>query len=153
MILSCIGWLLPSTDILSQRSVVMSASVTVIPQLPEGSMFRGVYSSSLSLNLSTPSSGGTTAEYMKKSREGLSKSKRSYLGPSSVICTILLVAYSSLFGKHSWCMMNALVAGLPLLITRKSCPTSTRPSTLYLCHVFSQFYLMKSEGCIIRVIA
>ena len=68
----------------------MSASVTVIPSLPEGRMGRGVSSSSLSLNLYTPSFGGTTSEAMEESREGLYKSKRSSLGHSSVICKILL---------------------------------------------------------------
>ena len=77
----------------------MSVSVTVIPQLPEGRMVRGVSSSSLSLNISTPSSGVSTAEARDESREGLSKYKSSSLGTSYVICTILLVAYSSLFGK------------------------------------------------------
>ena len=63
----------------------MSASVTVISQLPEGRMTRGVSSSSLSMNLSTPFYCGTTAEYMEESREGIPKSKISSLGPSSII--------------------------------------------------------------------
>ena len=71
------GPLLSLTAIPSQRSLEISASVTVIPQLPEGRMGRGVSSSSLSLNLSIPYSGGTTDEAMEDSREGLSKSKRS----------------------------------------------------------------------------
>ena len=69
----------------------MSASVTVISQLPEGRMGRVVSYSSLSVNLSTPSSVGTTSEAMEYSSEGLYKSKRYSLGPSSVICTIFLV--------------------------------------------------------------
>ena len=85
------GSFFSSTDISSLRSVEMLASVTVIPQLTEGKMGRGVYLSSLSMNLYTPSSGGTNAESMKESREGLYKSKRSFSEPSSVICTILLV--------------------------------------------------------------
>ena len=58
----------------------MSASVTVIPRLPGGRMGRRVSSSSLSMNLSTPSSGGTTSEDMEESREAISKSKISSLG-------------------------------------------------------------------------
>ena len=34
-----------------------------------------------------------------------------------------------LVGKYSWRMMNTLVAAIPLLTTRKPCPTSTSPST------------------------
>ena len=67
------------TDTPSQRSVAMSASVTVIPPLPEGRMGKGVSSSSLYLNLSTTSSGVTTAEAMEDSREVISKSKGSSL--------------------------------------------------------------------------
>ena len=90
-----------STDIPSPKSVAMSASVTVIPQLTEGRMHTGVSSTYLSLNLSTPSSGWTTDEAMEESREGLFNSKSYFSGPYSVICTILLVAYKSLFGKYS----------------------------------------------------
>ena len=50
-------------------------------------------------------------------------------------------------------MMNALVAEPPLLTTRKYCPTTTSPSTLYLCHVLGHFYLMSEEGCSILAIA
>ena len=70
----------------------MSASVIVISILSEERMGRGVSSYSLSLNLFTPSSGGIIDEAMGESREVLSKSKRSYLGISYMICTILLVA-------------------------------------------------------------
>ena len=134
------------TAIPSQRSVEISASVTVIPQLPEGRMGRGVSLYYLSMNLYTISSGGTTNEAMEESREVLSKSKISSSGSSSVICTILLVAYSSLFGKSSWrmMMMNASVAGFPLLTTRKSCPATTSPYNLSLCHLCSP--LLADEG-------
>ena len=77
----------------------------------------------------------------------------SYLGPSYMICTILLVAYISLFGKYSRRMMKASVAGLPLLTTLKYFLSSTTPTTLSLGHVFIHFYLMKAEGCSIRSIA
>ena len=50
-------------------------------------------------------------------------------------------------------MMNALVAGLRLITTRKYCPASTRPSNISLCHVFGHFYLMLAEGCRIWAIA
>ena len=59
--------------------------------MPEGRMVRGVSLSSLSLNLSTPSSGGTTAEAMEESMEVLYKLKRYSLGHYSVMFTILLV--------------------------------------------------------------
>ena len=131
----------------------MSYSVTLIPQLPEGIMVRGVSSCSLFLNLSTPSYGGNTSEAMEDSSEGLSKYKRSSLGISSMICTILFVAYSSLFGNYSWRMMNAPVSGLPLLATRKYFATCTSPSTLSLCHVFVHFSLIRVEGCSIWVIS
>ena len=49
--------------------------------------------------------------------------------------------------------MNTSVAGIPLLTTRKYCPTRTSPSTLSLCHVFSHLYLARTEGYSIRVIA
>ena len=101
MALSGAGSLSSSTAIPSIRSVKFSASITEIPQLPEGGVGKGFSSSSLSMNLSTPSYGGTTAEAMKDSRDFLSKYKRSSLDPSYAICTILLVAYSSLFGKSS----------------------------------------------------
>ena len=44
-------------------------------------------------------------------------------------------------------MMNASVAGLPLLTTQKSCPTSTRPSNLSLYHFFAHLSLIRLEGC------
>ena len=131
----------------------MSASVTVIPRLLEGRMVRGVSSSSLSLNLSIPSSSGTTAEAMEESREGISKYKMSYLGNYYVICNILLVAHSSLFGKYLWLTMNTLVAGLPLLTTRNFCPTSTISYALYLFRVFDHLSLMKVEGCSTQAIS
>ena len=87
--LSGAGSLLSLTYIPSRRSVAMSYSVTVIPRLTGGSMGRGVSLSSLSLNLSIRSSGGTTDKSTEESREGLSKFKRSSLGPSSVIFTVL----------------------------------------------------------------
>ena len=43
-------------------------------------------------------------------------------------------------------MMNALVAGLPLLTIQKYCPTTTSPPTLYLCEVFGHLALMRVEG-------
>ena len=132
-----------STDIPLQRSVSMSASATVIPRMPVGSMGRIFYSSSLSLNLFTPSSYGTTAEAIEYSRECISKSKRYYFGPYSVICTILLVSLSSLFGKYSWRMMNESVTVLPLLTTKLFCPTSTSHSTLFLRHVVGHSFLMR----------
>ena len=92
MKLSGVGLLTSSTATSSRQSVQMPASVTVIPRLTEDRMGRKVSSSSLFLNLSTPFSGGTISESMEESREGLSKSKRSYSGTSSVICTIILVA-------------------------------------------------------------
>ena len=92
MIFSGAGLLLSLTAIPSRCIVEMSASITVIPQLPEGRMGSGVSLSSLYMNMSIPSSGGTTAEYIEESREGLYKSQRYLLGPSSVICTILLVS-------------------------------------------------------------
>ena len=55
-------------DIPSQRSLSISASITVIPQLPEGRIGRVVSYYSLSPNLSTPTSGGTTDESMDDSR-------------------------------------------------------------------------------------
>ena len=89
--LSGAGLLLSLTAIPSRRSVEISASITVIPQLTEESMGRGVSLSSLYLNLYNPSSVGTTAEYMEDSRVSIYKSKISSMETSSVICTILLV--------------------------------------------------------------
>ena len=37
-------------------------------------------------------------------------------------------------------------AGLPLLTAQKSCPTTTVPSTLSLCHAFIHLYLMRGGG-------
>ena len=84
---------------------------------------------------------------MVDTSEGLYISKRSSSGTSSVICIIILMAYSSLFGKSSWHMMVVLVAGLPLLTTRKYFPTSTSPSTLYFCDFLGHLYLIRTEGC------
>ena len=59
----------------------------------------------------------------------------------------------SLFCKYSWHMMNTSVAGILLLTTRKSWPTSISPSTLSLCHELGHFFLMRAEGCIIQKIS
>ena len=64
MTLSGAGSLSSSTDIPLRRIVAMPASVMVIPRLPEGRMGRWVSPYFLSLNLSNPSSGGSTAEAM-----------------------------------------------------------------------------------------
>ena len=56
------------TAIHSRRSAAMPDSATVIPGLPEGRMDRGVSSSYLSINMYTPSYGGTTDEAMEESR-------------------------------------------------------------------------------------
>ena len=49
--------------------------------------------------------------------------------------------------------MNALVDGLPLLTSQKYFPTTISPSTLFICHVFCQLYLMREEWCSTQAIS